>query len=85
MDLGFTESHAVVTGGSKGMGLAIATALAAEGANVAVMARGQDALDAQWTRFALLELLTPSESASTWLTPHPLPKGSPPYPNAGDR
>jgi NAD(P)-dependent dehydrogenase (short-subunit alcohol dehydrogenase family) len=46
MDLGFTESHAVVTGGSKGMGLAIATALAAEGANVAVMARGQDALDA---------------------------------------
>jgi len=36
----------VVTGGSKGMGLAIAQTLAAEGASVAVMARGQAALDA---------------------------------------
>jgi NAD(P)-dependent dehydrogenase (short-subunit alcohol dehydrogenase family) len=46
MDLGLTGSTAVVTGGSKGMGLAIAQALAAEGANVAVMARNQVALDA---------------------------------------
>lgn len=46
MDLGFAGSTAVVTGGSKGMGLAIAEALAAEGACVAVMARGQHALDA---------------------------------------
>ena len=46
MDLGFTGSNAVVTGGSKGMGLAIAETLAAEGANVAVMARGKGALDA---------------------------------------
>ncbi|CDO89161.1 short-chain dehydrogenase [Mycobacterium triplex] len=46
MDLGFAGSTAVVTGGSKGMGLAIAETLAAEGASVAVMARGQDALDA---------------------------------------
>jgi 3-oxoacyl-[acyl-carrier protein] reductase len=46
MDLGFAGSTAVVTGGSKGMGLAIAEALAAEGANVAVMARNRDALDA---------------------------------------
>ena len=46
MDLGFAGSTAVVTGGSKGMGLAIAEALAAEGASVAVMARGQEALDA---------------------------------------
>ena len=46
MDLGFTGSTAVVTGGSKGMGLAIAETLAAEGASVAVMARGRDALDA---------------------------------------
>jgi NAD(P)-dependent dehydrogenase (short-subunit alcohol dehydrogenase family) len=36
----------VVTGGSKGMGLAIAEALAAEGVSVAVMARSQGALDA---------------------------------------
>jgi 3-oxoacyl-[acyl-carrier protein] reductase len=46
MDLGLDGSKAVVTGGSKGMGLAIAETLASEGANVAVMARGQLALDA---------------------------------------
>lgn len=45
MDLGLTGSKAVVTGGSKGMGLAIAETLAAEGASVAVMARGRAALD----------------------------------------
>jgi 3-oxoacyl-[acyl-carrier protein] reductase len=45
MDLGFTGSKAVVTGGSKGMGLAIAQSLAAEGASVAVMARNRAALD----------------------------------------
>src|SRR6476660_4902650 len=46
MDLGFTGSKAVVTGGSKGMGLAIAETLAAEGASVAVMARNRADLDA---------------------------------------
>jgi 3-oxoacyl-[acyl-carrier protein] reductase len=45
MDLGLSGSAAVVTGGSKGMGLAIAETLAAEGARVAVMARSQGALD----------------------------------------
>ena len=46
MHLGLAGSKAVVTGGSKGMGLAIAETLASEGASVAVMARGQVALDA---------------------------------------
>jgi 3-oxoacyl-[acyl-carrier protein] reductase len=46
VDLGLAGSTAVVTGGSKGMGLAIAQTLAADGASVAVMARGQAALDA---------------------------------------
>ncbi len=46
MDLGLNGSAAVVTGGSKGMGLAIAETLAAEGARVAVMARSRTALDA---------------------------------------
>jgi len=46
MDLGLTGSKAVVTGGSKGMGLAIAQTFAAEGASVAVMARNRAALDA---------------------------------------
>ncbi|WAJ42958.1 SDR family oxidoreductase [Mycobacterium sp. Aquia_216] len=45
MDLGFAGSTAVVTGGSKGMGLAIAETLATEGSSVAVMARGRQALD----------------------------------------
>jgi NAD(P)-dependent dehydrogenase (short-subunit alcohol dehydrogenase family) len=45
MDLGLTGSTAVVTGGSKGMGLAIATTFAEEGARVAVMARRVEVLD----------------------------------------
>ena len=46
MDLGLAGATAVVTGGSKGMGLAIAQTLAEEGARVAVMAREQGPLDA---------------------------------------
>ncbi|MDT5095193.1 MAG: 3-oxoacyl-[acyl-carrier protein] reductase [Mycobacterium sp.] len=45
MDLGLAGSAAVVTGGSKGMGLAIAQTFAAEGARVAVMARGRASLE----------------------------------------
>jgi 3-oxoacyl-[acyl-carrier protein] reductase len=46
MDLGLAGATAVVTGGSKGMGFAIAETLASEGARVAVMARGKQALGA---------------------------------------
>ncbi|OBF20383.1 SDR family oxidoreductase [Mycobacterium sp. ACS4331] len=46
MDLGLAGAHAAVTGGSKGMGLAIAKCLAGDGAAVAIMARGRDALEA---------------------------------------
>ncbi len=45
MDLGLQGATAVVTGGSKGMGRAIAERLAMEGADVAVLARGREALD----------------------------------------
>jgi 3-oxoacyl-[acyl-carrier protein] reductase len=45
MDLGLDGAHAVVTGGSKGMGRAVSERLATEGAQVAVLARGQRALD----------------------------------------
>ena len=45
MDLGFADATAVVTGGSKGMGRAVAEVLAGDGARVAVMARGRGALD----------------------------------------
>ena len=44
MDLGLTGKVAIVTGGSRGLGLAAAHALIAEGANVVVCARGADAL-----------------------------------------
>ncbi|MDA0162297.1 SDR family oxidoreductase [Solirubrobacter ginsenosidimutans] len=46
MDLQLNGRRAIVTGGSKGIGLATARALAAEGARVAVVARGVEALGA---------------------------------------
>ncbi|MBM3673873.1 MAG: SDR family oxidoreductase [Actinobacteria bacterium] len=45
MDLGLRDATVVVNGGSKGMGRAAAECLAREGARVAVLARGREALD----------------------------------------
>jgi 3-oxoacyl-[acyl-carrier protein] reductase len=45
VDLGIADATSVVVGGSKGMGRAVADILAADGARVAVMARGREALD----------------------------------------
>ncbi len=66
MDLGIADATAVVTGGSKGMGRAVAEILAADGARVAVMARGRDALDETVTALhGAWAARTPSASAST--------------------
>ena len=46
MDLGLGGKRAIVTGGSKGIGKAIALELAREGADVAVVARTRDQLEA---------------------------------------
>lgn len=45
MDFGITNKSAIIIGGSKGCGRAISLELAAEGANVTVVARGQEAID----------------------------------------
>src|SRR5580765_4021997 len=46
MDLGFNGKVAIVTGASRGLGLASAQALVTEGAHVVVCARGADQLQA---------------------------------------
>ena len=46
MDLGLKGKGVIVTGASKGIGKAIALAFAAEGANLAICARGAEALEA---------------------------------------
>jgi 3-oxoacyl-[acyl-carrier protein] reductase len=45
MEISLAGRTAVITGGSKGIGLAIATRFAASGADVAIVARGRAALD----------------------------------------
>ena len=46
MEISLSGRAAIVTGGSKGIGFAIATRFAASGADVAIVARGREALDA---------------------------------------
>src|SRR4051812_33543175 len=52
MDLELTGKRALVTGGSKGIGKAVARALADEGCDVAVVARGREVLEQTATEIA---------------------------------
>jgi 3-oxoacyl-[acyl-carrier protein] reductase len=54
MDLGLDGRTAIVCGASSGMGLAIAEALATEGANVAMLARRRDVLEREAERIGAL-------------------------------
>lgn len=54
MDLQLRDKVAIVTGSSKGLGLASATALVDEGARVTLCARGDEALQAAATRLRAL-------------------------------
>lgn len=54
MDLGLSGRTAIVCGASAGMGLAIAQALAAEGANVAMFARRRKVLEVEAERLGAL-------------------------------
>ena len=45
MDLGIKNKNALVTGGSRGLGLASAISLANEGVNLVICARSKDDLD----------------------------------------
>jgi 3-oxoacyl-[acyl-carrier protein] reductase len=54
MDLGLRGRTAIVCGASSGMGLAIAEALAGEGANVAMFARRRDLLEREADRLGAL-------------------------------
>src|SRR5438477_2687219 len=54
MDLGLRGRTAIVCGASSGMGLAVAEAIAAEGANVAMFARRRDVLEREADRIGAL-------------------------------
>jgi NAD(P)-dependent dehydrogenase (short-subunit alcohol dehydrogenase family) len=52
MDLKLEGKRAIVTGGSRGIGLAVARQLANEGVDVAIVARGRDALEGAASQIA---------------------------------
>ena len=62
MDLQLAEARAVVTGGSRGIGLAVARGLVAEGARVAVVARHEERLRAAAAELGPEVLAVPADT-----------------------
>ena len=72
MDLGLKDKKVLITGGSKGIGLACAKAFIAEGAKVALVSRSQENLDTgEKIRSGM-----PTPSPPIWSTPLPPPRWS---------
>ncbi len=69
MDLGLRGSRALITGGSRGIGFAIADAVAAEGAAVGLVARGPDDLAAAAGRLARHDVPVTTAAADVTDTP----------------
>ena len=74
MDLGLSGRRAIVTGGSKGLGRAIATELLREGAAVAICSRNADELEA--TAAELRKLAAEGECAGSQSERHVSPPSS---------
>ena len=58
MELGLAGKRVAITGGSRGIGRAIATRMLEEGASVAICARGQEGVDEALADFRVKEPLS---------------------------
>jgi len=67
MELGLDGKIAVITGGSVGVGLAVAEGLAAEGVNLLLVARGRERLEQETARIAGEEPLIHTIGHRAWL------------------
>ena len=80
MDLGIRGKTALVTAGSKGLGKGCAMALAREGVNVVITARGKEALEATADELRALGVKV-GAVAGTSRRPKGAPLRSPPAPS----
>ena len=69
MDLGLTGKTALVCGASKGLGLGCAEALAREGVNLVIVARGAEALDSAAVRLRAMSPIRVTTVATDITTP----------------
>lgn len=80
MELGLKGRTAVITGGSKGIGRAIARGLAREGVNLVLIARGKEQLEKAADESSTLSTSSstmPGRRCAGWIgrSPGPMPSG----------